>query len=249
MRWERRRKSRRGGDVLLVIVVAALYHHFAATPIVALAPPHIVSISPSFGPDSGGTLVEIRGRNLAYLRQDIKIFFGVVPAGENELPGINVGWESIQLRTPKCTSCGVVDTNVIVGKKRSNALPFMYTNECRGPRLDGERPILPPRFSGEENCTICTELLLLSTATVPDTCSWQQFVDTMSAACESAHFTNFSVPGSTCFTDYNMACKVLVTSQGDQLAGLVWKYWEMNYFSGKMIDMACAEVGRCDYSW
>lgn len=216
---------------------------------VDLAPPHLISVTPSFGPDAGGTTILIRGRNLAFLDQDVKLFMNTLQI-KDVMPHVEIGWESIRAVTPPCPQCGLTTTNVIVGKKRSNALPFLYENECRGPMADkNQRPILAPRWSAEENCTICTELLLVSSATVGDQSSWQQFVDAMGAACESRHFLNFTVPGTSCMTDYNIACKILVRSQGDQLAALMWKYWETNYFSGKAIDMACAEVGRCDYSW
>jgi len=237
---------RRGMFGVLYVVVAMMW--CGVKVVEGLAPPTILSIEPSHGPDVGGTEIVIRGRNLAYLNQDVKIFMSTMQI-KKEIPEIDVGWEVIRAKTPECIACGLTSTNVIVGKKRSNTLPFLFTNECYGPMIDDKRPVIPPRWSGEENCTICTELLLVATASSPDTCSWQQFVEAMFAACESRHFTNFTVPGTKCYTDYNIACKVLATSQGDQLAGLVWKYWEMNYFSGKMIEMACAQVGRCEYGW
>ena len=238
----------RSSGWLVMVMMVLVWSCSVVRVVEGLAKPTILSITPSFGPDEGGTEIVIRGRNLAYLNQDVKIFMSTQQI-KKQLPDMEVGWEVIRAVTPECIACGLTSTNVIVGKKRSNTLPFLFTNECHGPLVGDKRAIIPPRWSGEENCTICTELLLVSTATAPDTCSWQQFHEAMFAACESRHFTNFTVPGTKCFTDYNIACKVLATSQGDQLAGLVWKYWEMNYFSGKMIEMACAQVGRCDYDW
>lgn len=205
------------------------------------APPHLVQLNPSFGPDRGGTRVIITGRNLAFLDQDMKVFV----RGQQLQPKVVVGWESVEVTMPSCVRCGVVPLNMIVGSRRSNKLNFTYTNDCHGPVQEG-LPILPFKYSSGENCTVCTELVHLTAAAAPEVSTWQGFRETMERACHTIHFSKFKVPGTRCVTDYSTACRILMQSLGDLLVDFMWREWDSAYFFGMLPDRVCTLAGRCD---
>ena len=78
-------RSSRCSFVFMTIIVLCMY----SAVVESLAPPTILSITPSYGPDEGGTEIVIRGRNLAYLNQDVKIFMSTMQI-KKQIPEMNI---------------------------------------------------------------------------------------------------------------------------------------------------------------
>lgn len=143
----------------------------------AYAPPHISFTIPPDGPDSGGYDVFIVGRNLGFLDDDVKVFV----AGQRVQPAhVQVPWERIRIRMPKCPKCGVAPITVRVGSEVSEPHNFTMTSaapaapdsdatqleahpppradRCIGPVTPPDKQVLPSEFSGHENCTGAAQL-------------------------------------------------------------------------------------------
>ena len=67
------------------------------------AVPFIADIKPDKGPDEGGYIATITGRNLGFLDIDCDIIFG----GQKGLkPAVTDAWDKIEVTVPPCSNCG-----------------------------------------------------------------------------------------------------------------------------------------------
>lgn len=157
------------GEAALALLLLAVCALQAAQ---SYAPPHISFTVPPDGPDEGGYDVFVVGRNLGFLDDDVKVFV----AGQRVQPAhVQVPWERIRIRMPRCPKCGIVPVTVRVGSELSEAHNFTmtsaaplaagasarrraahlppHTDKCVGPVTPPDVQVLPTEFSGHENCT------------------------------------------------------------------------------------------------
>ena len=137
----------------------------------AQAMPYVGQISPPTGPDSGGYIITISGRNLGFLDIDCAVKIGP-QMGKNVK--VTDSWDKLEVEVPACSMCGKVDIVVMCDGVESNKVPFVMTNNCYGPIVgSSSKPDLPTRFSARENCTVCMDLVHLTMAAVADKTSYQ----------------------------------------------------------------------------
>jgi hypothetical protein len=208
------------------------------------ARPVVTALHPSSGPSAGGFRVEVYGRELAFIDSDIKAFMGETACKD---PRVLVGWEKFSVEVAPCPHCGLQRFNVLIMGQRSNFVDFLYTDECSGPTGSVDvRPALPPRFSAEENCTLCTTLVHLTIASQSDNLLFDGLLDTMQRVCGSVHLTNFTIPPKEqCREDFSIPCRILVEARGIRLATYVWSHWDELYYVGKLPLWACRDVQYC----
>ena len=208
------------------------------------ARPIITAIHPSKGPSTGGYRVTVYGRELAWLDSDIQAFVGNKSCTK---PRVLIGWEKFSVEVPPCERCGATTFSAFILNQRSNSLDYTVTDKCLGPTGDpGLKPILPPRWSAEENCTICTEVVHLATSTLADNFRYNSIFDALSRACASNHILNYSFPTSpTCHDDYSIACRILVEARATRLANFIWDFWDLYYWEGKLPVWACRDAQYC----
>jgi hypothetical protein len=207
----------------------------------ANAAPRIDSIEPSFGPGAGGLRVTLRGSNLPLFPFQGHV---LLVSGE-ECTGMVVleDWRALSCVMPACNNCGDRTLKVVTNAgEESNAVSFHYLQDC----YDGPNPALPRRFSGAENCTICTSLVLLTLASSGDLVTYSTLRAAMKDACSSSLLQSWGrVDSVRCRTDLTLACLTLFHSAADALLDSVFSNWQSGYVSGELPLLACREAGQC----
>ena len=93
------------------------------------AVPFIADIKPDKGPEEGGYIATITGRNLGFLDIDCDIIFG----GQKGLkPAVTDAWDKIEVTVPPCSNCGNTKVFASCSGLNSNK-KIIYNNECYGP--------------------------------------------------------------------------------------------------------------------
>ena len=127
--------------------------------------PYVSTISPPNGPEVGGYIVTVIGRNMGFLDLDCIVMFGDAVGVK---PTVVDPWDKIEVTAPVCKNCANTEIQVICNGMRSNKVPFTFENECYGPTRDGALKKLPELYSARENCTLCMDLVHLTMALAPD---------------------------------------------------------------------------------
>jgi hypothetical protein len=209
------------------------------------AAPYIGRIDPPVGPDDGGYIITISGRNLGFLDIDCTVKFG------NRITSTKVtdSWDTLETIAPSCPMCGKVDVSVMCGGTESNKVPFVTTNKCFGPVKAGNIQALPSRFSARENCTVCVDLVQLTMAAVADKTSYQGIQSAMQTACYTTHFKKWLNPEApSCELDLQPACRLLLATSGDILVDTIWNVWDdaqHGYWNGELPNTVCSRIQKC----
>lgn len=210
------------------------------------AVPFIADIKPDKGPDEGGYIATITGRNLGFLDIDCDIIFG----GQKGLkPAVTDAWDKIEVTVPPCSNCGKTKVFASCSGLNSNKKEFIYNNECYGPVIvEGTSTKIPELFSRRENCTICVDLVHLTMSQAPDKASYQSLQFAMQDGCYSQHFKKWTYPGTKCVRDYKDACKSLVGTIGDDLVDTMWELWDTKdgYWNGYLPNRVCQRLFKCN---
>ena len=202
--------------------------------------PEIQSIHPVVGSSAGGFRVTFYGRNLALFPFQAQVFLN----SGLQCTDIRVEtvWAAFSCVMPACNQCGDVRLKVTVNGQTSNALRFHYDEEC----YDGTIPKLPRRYSNEENCTVCSSLVLLTVATVGDLATRSTLQAAMTEVCSSSLMRSWgSVDSERCRTDLSTACLALFYTSGDALIDGLYEHWAQSYTKGELSKLACQAAGRC----
>jgi hypothetical protein len=207
--------------------------------------PYVSTISPPNGPEVGGYIVTVIGRNMGFLDLDCIVMFGDAVGVK---PTVVDPWDKIEVTAPVCKNCANTEIQVICNGMRSNKVPFTFENECYGPTRDGALKKLPELYSARENCTLCMDLVHLTMALAPDKASYQALQYAMADACYSPHFTKWTMPGTKCIRNYKDACRALLGTIGDDLADYAWELWDTKegYWNGALPNRVCQRVKKCD---
>lgn len=124
----------------------------------------------------------------------------------------------------------------------SNVVTFTYASEC----YVGAAPLLPPRFSAAENCTICQQAVALAVASVGDVTAHAGIRDALRWVCASQAMKEWGpVAVPRCRTDLSAGCTILYHAVGSDLADAMWNAWDAGVLYGNLPDLACAAVGKC----
>eukprot|EP00944_MAST-04C_sp_MAST-4C-sp1_P011368 g11368.t1 len=212
------------------------------------AVPYVAEVRPESGPEEGGYIVTVAGRNLGFLDIDCDIMFGDKMGVK---PTVTDAWDKIEVIAPRCGTCGKVEVYASCNGLKSNKRDFTFENECYGPlAVDGYLTKIPELFSGRENCTICMDLVHLTMASAPDKASYQSLQFAMQDACYSNHFKKWTFPGTKCTRNYKDACKTVMGTMGDDLIDTMWQLWDTQdgYWNGWLPNKVCQKLFKCDFS-
>lgn len=213
------------------------------------APPIIRGLEPPRGPDTGGYELEIRGRNLAFLDGDCQVYMNDVMQ-KQETTFVRDPWDRLVTSVTECARCGVVQVYVACGGVKSNVIEYTMDNTCYGPLAPGLTPVVPVPFSGQENCTVCEQLVHLTVAVAPEMPSYQALQTSMNWACYTQHFRRYTLPqpspnGKQCTADFEAACQLMVASSGDDLLDNIWNEWDEFYWVGGLPRRTCEMSQKC----
>lgn len=201
----------------------------------------ISSVIPSEGPGAGKFRVSIRGRNLPIFPFQARVML----EGGGECTGIAVekNFEAISCIMPECERCGDQNIKIVASSgEESNAIRFHYYEDC----FDGSNPSLPRFYSGAENCTVCSSLVLLTLAAAGDVVTLSTLRAAMQDVCSSSLLRTWGrVESLRCRTDYTPACFALFHTAADVLLDSMYMNWGEGYMSGELSRIACVSAGQC----
>ena len=209
------------------------------------AVPYVSTVTPEHGPEDGGYVVALTGRNLGFLDIDCDIMFGKLKGIK---PTVTDAWDKIEVTVPACSNCGEVDIYALCSGLSSNKKKFTFNNDCYGPvSIEGTRTKLPELFSQRENCTVCVDLVHLTMAQAPDKASYQALQFAMQDGCYSNHFKKWRFPGTKCERNYKDACKSIIGTIGDDLIDTMWELWDTKdgYWNGGLPHKVCEKLYKC----
>lgn len=208
-------------------------------------------LSPSGGPDTGGTRLVLRGDGLPASKAAAKAAGWEVRLGAGgELLcddlRVEVPWRQISCTAPRCVHCSKVAVALWVRGAPllgTPSLNFAYSASCF---TGGARALLPPRNSPAETCTVCRLAVGAALANLGDTATHADVRTALRRACDSQHFRSSGRAGELyCREDLSGACTALYRADAPALAEAIWQAWAGSYELGALPAAACAAIGRC----
>lgn len=169
----------------------------AALPVSQAIVPVLRSLYPKRGYDIGRFRLTVEGTGFAFLPDQASIMVGEQPCTDVR---IEKPWSRMSCIAPPCAGCSEQRVRVSIGGVVSNSLPLEYAGVCDGEQLIPSQPEykLPRFYSGEENCTICTTLVLTAIAASPDRVSFDALRRAARDACGSPIIRSFASINPDC---------------------------------------------------
>lgn len=203
--------------------------------------PHILSITPASGPSSGGFRITIHGTNLPVFAFQANVL--IEGGGECKSLLVLQNFRVFTCIMPACQRCGDRDLRITaISGEQSNKIKFHYDEEC----FDGANPSLPRRYSGAENCAVCTSLIHLTLASSGDLVTYATLRAAMLRACSSSLLQDWGrVNSPSCRIDLTAGCIALFHTSADVLLDSIYSNWVAGYVTGKLPLLACRDAGQC----
>jgi len=212
----------------------------------------VLSVWPLRGPETGGTRVVLRGRGLPAFAAGVSVRFGAWGRLQCSDVRVEEPLTALSCLLPRCARCGEVRLTVAArgGAPLRGAPAFTFDSECYGAAADSPHraraPLLPPRYSGAENCTVCRLAAAGALATLGDAATHADLRAALQRVCASAHVRSAGrVREEYCRADLQGACLALYHTDALPLAEALWRAWRGSYELGRLPDEACTRIGRC----
>lgn len=205
----------------------------------------ITTLVPQYGPDTGNTRLYFTGYGLPLFAKDITVTFGKFGKRICKKVRIEKPLRSFSCVMPKCPHCGIVQvTPFLQGLPipSTTTMTYTFTSTCDA----GVIPLLPPKRTGRENCTVCTTVVAGTLSILGDTVRGADLRSALRKVCDSSHFRSYGRAGELyCREDLLGLCLQLYHSQAPTIADIIWNYWDEYYELGLLPEKVCREISWC----
>ena len=244
------RRARPPSSLLLFLLLPFVFCRSAAAPAAPVG--RVASVRPRRGPETGGTRVVLRGAGLPAFAANVSVRFGAWQRLRCERIVVTEPLAALSCELPRCVRCGAVRLSVVVDGVALRGEPvFTFDSECYGAPAEemarrARAPLLPPRYSGAENCTVCRLAAGAALAGLGDAATHADLRTALRRVCGTPHFKSAGRVGETfCRTDLVGACVALYHADALPLIDALWGAWQTDYELGALPDEACTRIARC----